>query len=132
MAKSTTKKVSKMDQAIKIFEAAFKKPLKGKTPRQTAIYQFQTKLGMAPTAAATYFSHCMKKVREAQHEQVATSKKQPWSAVKVDGSGTVTSYGHFLTQAAALEFNSKYEHDGIIRGAVNQGDVINIATLKTA
>lgn len=132
MAQSKSKKVSKMDQAMKIFEAAFKKPLKDKTPRQTAIARFQSKLGLAPTAAATYYSHCMKKVREAQHGEVAESKKQPWSAVKVDGNNAVTSYGHFLTKAAALEFNSTYEHDGVVRGKVEQGDIIDAKNLKSA
>lgn len=126
------KQQSKMNQAMKIFEKAFKKPLKDHTPRQTALHYFETKLGMAKTTAATYYSHCMKKVRDVQEAEVAESKKTPWAVVKLDHNSAVTSYGHFLTRAAAAEFNAKYQHDGLIRGNVEQGQVIDAKQLKSA
>jgi hypothetical protein len=129
MAKSTS--TTLMDKSMKIFVAAFKKPMKDKSPRQTALHHFATKLEMPKTKAATYYSLCMKKVRESQSSESLQSKTVH-TAVKVDENNIVTSFGHFMDRNAALEFNAAYQHDGIVKGVVAQGDVIDPKRLKTA
>ena len=130
MAKSTST-ITLMDKSMKIFVAAFKKPMKDKSPRQTALHYFTTKLEMPKTKAATYYALCMKKVREAQSAE-ALQSKTVHTAVKVDENNIVTSFGHFMNRDEALAFNTAYQHDGIIKGVVAQGDVIEPKRLKTA
>ena len=132
MTKSTkTTTPTLMDKSMKIFVAAFKKPMKDKSPRQTALRHFTSKLAMPKTKAATYYALCMKKVREVESAE-ALQGKQVFAVVKVDHTNTVTSFGHFMTRQAALDFNAAYQHDGVVKGAVAQGDVIDAKRLKSA
>lgn len=123
---------SKMDKALTIFKSSFVKPMKDKSARQTAIARFQSKLDMQPTTAATYYGHCMKKVRDQQtNEALAKDAKggKVWSTIKVSNS-QVTSSGIFFNRKAAVEFNEQYQHDGVVDGVSQKGDTLNNAVLK--
>lgn len=127
--------VTKMEQAREIVRQAFANAApekEGGKPRRDAIQQLMapTKdggLGMAKTAAATYFAHCITFFREQEQEAAmakAEKGKPVYSAYKADSKGKVTSVGIFTTQKAAKAFNQEFRHDGVQKGILEKGQKV--------
>jgi len=128
VAKTPVKKseISLMDQCFGIFQSVFADKSIAK-PRAAAIELFQSNLGMAKTAAATYFGHCLARVRNAEQEAALAKIEKGgkvWSAVKVNADDVVTSVGLFISAGSAKAFNEEYRHDGTVVGAVEVGTVL--------
>lgn len=128
MAKAKTK-LPLSQIAIQVVSDAWANREEGVSPRQHCLHVFTTQYGMGELMAKTYYRNALVALMNQDAEAVAVARekgKPVHSVVKVNKDNVVTSVGYFTKATAAKQFNQTFEFHGVVKGAVEVGETVEL------